>query len=435
MLNLNKKLIQLYESGKEIKVGLVGTGQMGKGLISQIERMKGMRVVIAAATKTANVINAYKISNISEADITCVSNEIDANEAIQKGKYVACEDFNIINKSMVDVVVDATGSTDAGAEIALGAIRNHKHIIMLNVETDVTVGHILKQRADEAGVIYSASSGDEPGSVKELYNFAEALGFEILVMGKGKNNKVDLSSNPDSVLREATERGIAPKMLASFKDGTKTMVEMTCMSNSTGFLPDIRGAHGPKATQSNVCEILDLKENGGILNSYKTVEYVDGMAPGVFIIITSDLPQIHHEIQYLKIGKGPNYCLFRPYHLCSLETPLTIAQAFIYNEACLVPAQQIPFSETITIAKKDLQVGEKIDGIGGYCVYGSFEQYAKAKAERLVPIGLINKNTTVRQPLKKGQAITYDDLIFDENSAVYKLRAEQEEFIRLVQSK
>jgi predicted homoserine dehydrogenase-like protein len=265
--------------------------------------------------------------------------------------------------------------------------------------------------------------------VKELYDFADAIGLEVLVIGKGKNNAVDLACNPDTVYREAIERGIAPKMLASFKDGTKTMVEMTCMSNATGFLPDIRGAHGAKVTIDNVCEILDVKENGGILNSFGVVEYVDGLAPGVFVIVTTDLPQIHHEIQYLKIGKGPHYCLYRPFHLCSLETPITAARAVLYHEPTIVALDGTPYSETITLAKRDLKAGELLDGIGGYCVYGSFERYEIAKKESCVPIGIINKNTKVMKDVKKGQLVTYDCLSFDESSPVFKLRKEQEHLI------
>lgn len=430
MLNLNAKLKQRQEEGKIIKMGIIGAGQMGKGLVSQVSLMKGMTPAIISDHTLEKAIEAYKIANIHETDIAVARNVNEADQAIAKGKFVACEDFNIVNEaSLVDVVVDSTGNTDSGALIAMGAIKNGKHIIMLNVETDVTIGHILKRHADNAGVVYTGSAGDEPGAVKELYDFADAIGLEVLVIGKGKNNKVDLDCNPTTVYEEATARGIAPKMLASFKDGTKTMVEMTCMSNATGFLPDIRGAHGAKANLDNICEILSLKKDGGILNNYKTIEYIDGVAPGVFVIVTTDLSQIHHEIQYLKIGKGPNYCLFRPFHLCSLETPITAARAVIYHEPTIIALDGKPISETITIAKRDLKAGEYLDGIGGYCVYGSFENYETAKNENIVPIGIINKNTKVIKDIKKGSAVTYEHLQFDEHSPVYKMRKEQERVI------
>ncbi len=430
MINLNKKLKKRSEDGMMINVGIIGAGQMGKGLVSQMSLMNGMRPAILCDHTVDKARSAFMIAGISSDDIICVKTPDEAQYALECAKYAVCDDFNIVNKcSGIDAVVDSTGNTDAGALIATGAIENHKHIVMLNVETDVTIGHILKYKAQKEGVVYSASSGDEPGAVRELYDFAEAIGLDILVMGKGKNNKVDIECNPDTVIEEATRRGIAPKMLASFKDGTKTMVELTCMSNSTGFLPDIRGAHGAKVNTENVCDVLRLKSEGGILNGYKVVEYTDGLAPGVFIIVTTNLPQIHHEIQYLKIGKGPNYLLYRPYHLCSLETPITVARAVIYNEPSLIQLDGAPFSETVTIAKKDLHKGETIDGIGGFCVYGTIEKYTTAKQEGFVPIGLINRDTKLVRDVKKGELLTYADIKLDEASPVFRMRRLQEKII------
>ena len=387
-----------------------------------------MKAAVIVDHTLQKAIDTYRLANIHEDDISVVRNVQELEIAIKQRKFAACDDFQIVNHcDLIDVVVDATGNTDAGVLIAMGAIQNGKHIIMLNVETDVTVGHILQKYANQAGVVYTGSAGDEPGAVKELYDFADMIGLETLVIGKGKNNKVDLSCNPDTVYKEAVDRGISPRMLSSFKDGTKTMVEMTCMSNATGFLPDVRGAHGPKATLDNIVDVLSLKKDGGILNSYHTIEYVDGVAPGVFIIVTTDLPQLHHQIQYLKVGDGPNYLLYRPYHLCSMETPITIAQAVLYHQPTIAPLQGRPYSETITISKKDLSAGELLDGIGGYSVYGSFERYEVSKAESCVPIGIITPKTKVIKDIKKGEAITYKHLQFDKDSPVYRLRKEQDE--------
>ena len=428
MLNLNKRLIQREEADKSIRVGVVGAGQMGKGLVSQVSLMRGMNISIVSDHTMQKAVDTFLLAGIKRDDIACVTSADEATYALERGKFVACEDYEIINKcGLIDACVDATGNNDAGALIAQGAINNNQHIVMLNVEADVTAGVELKRLADRQGVIYTGSAGDEPGAVKELYDFADALGLETLVIGKGKNNKVNLEANPDSAYDEAVRKGLAPKMLASFQDGTKTMVEMTCMSNATGFLPDVRGANGIKCNTTNICDLLRLKSEGGVLNSYKTVEYVDGLAPGVFIIITTNLSQIHHEIQYLKVGSGPNYLLYRPYHLCSLETPITVARAVIYNEPTIVSEFGKPISETITIAKRDLKKGEYLDYIGGYTVYGSFEKYEVAREENLVPIGLVNKKTRVNTDLKKGTAIKMSDLVFDESSPMFKLRKEQDE--------
>ncbi|MFZ7120391.1 MAG: NAD(P)H-dependent oxidoreductase [Eubacteriaceae bacterium] len=430
MLNLNTKLKELEVSGKTIKMGLVGAGQMGKGMVSQVMLMKGMIPAIVVDINVDNAIESYTLAGVKREDVVVTSKLSEANKAMEQGKFIASDNADLPAKAnLIDVVVDATGVPDVGAKIALDAIMNKKHIVMLNVETDVVVGPLLKQLADNAGVIYTGSAGDEPGSVKEIYDFADGMGMDIVAIGKGKNNPVVLGCNPDTVYEQAISSGVSPKMLTAFKDGTKTMVEMTAMSNATGLLPDVRGGHALTATVNELPNLFQLKENGGILNNTKIVDYVNGVAPGVFVIITTDLPQIHHEMQYLSMGPGPNYVLFRPYHLTSLETPLTAARAVIYNEPTIVPLPGKPIAETITVAKKDLTAGDMLDGIGGFTVYGSFDSYENAKAEKAVPLGLITKKTKLLTPKKPGEIITYDDIELDKSTLIYKLRELQETLI------
>ena len=431
MLGLNEKLRELEANNAHIRVALVGAGQMGKGMISQIMLMNGMIPSLVIDINLENAIQSFTLAGIPKEDIVIANTLEEINVAIEKNKYVVSENAEFASKAnLVDVVVDATGVPEVGAKVAMDTIFNKKHIVMLNVETDVVIGHILNKLAKNAGVVYTGTAGDEPGAVKELYDFADALGFDIVAIGKGKNNPVNLEANPDNVREQALKSGVSPKMLTSFKDGTKTMVEMTAMANATGFIPDVRGGHGVSATVNELPGIYRLKEDGGILNQYKIVDYVNGVAPGVFIIVTSKLPQVHHEMQYLSMGPGPNYVLYRPYHLTSLETPLTVARAAIYNEPTIVPLDGEPVAETITVAKKDLKAGERLDGIGGFTVYGSIETYKKAKEERLLPIGLVNENTVVKRDIKKGEFLTYDMVELDTNTLIYKLRQLQEEIIK-----
>lgn len=429
MLGLNSKLRKLEESGKYIKVGLVGAGQMGKGMVSQIMLMKGMKPSIVVDINIENAIEAYTLSGVKKEDIVVTNSLQEVNDAMEQGKYVASENADLVPKvNLIDVVVDATGVPDVGAKIAMDSILNKKHIVMLNVETDVVIGPLLKKMADNAGVVYTGTAGDEPGAVKELYDFADAMGFDIVAIGKGKNNPVNLAANPDNVREQAISSGVSPKMLTAFKDGTKTMVEMTAMANATGFIPDVRGGHAPSCKVEDLATTFQLKEQGGILDKYKIVDYVNGVAPGVFIVVRTDMPQINHEMQYLKMGPGPNYTLFRPYHLCSLETPLTIARAYFYNEPTIVPMDGKPIAETITIAKKDMKAGEKLDGIGGFTVYGSIDTYETAKEEKALPLGLA-KNAILTEDVKKGQLITYDMVEINKSTLVYKLRQLQESLI------
>ncbi|MDI3481602.1 MAG: hypothetical protein PWQ97_1257 [Tepidanaerobacteraceae bacterium] len=430
MLNLNTKLKQLEESGKKINIGLVGAGQMGRGMTSQMLCMKGIRPTIISDINLENAKKAYILAGISPDDIEVAKTPAEAEEAFSRGKYIITEDFEVVTRALpVDVVIDATGVPEAGAQIALESIHNGKHIVMLNVETDVTVGPILKRMADSAGVVYTVSAGDEPGAIKELYDFADAMGFEVVVAGKGKNNPLNIDANPDTVREKAESQKMNPKMLASFVDGTKTMVEMTAVSNAIGFLPTKRGLIGPKASVKELPRLLSLKEEGGILERYKVVEYINGIAPGVFLIIRTNLETVKEEMAYLSMGQGPNYVLYRPYHLASIETPLSAARAYIYREPTIAPKGG-PVSETVAVAKKDLKAGEHLDGIGGYTIYGIIDTYENAKKENALPIGLVNKNVVLKKDVKKGETITYDAVELDESSLILQLRRMQEKLIK-----
>ena len=429
MLSMNKKLIELSKEDKDIKVAIVGAGKMGKGLVNQMSRIKGMIPALVINRNGEKAINALLSAGIRREDIIVSNSLNEINYSLEKGKYVVSEDINIAGgANQIDAIVDATGVPEVGAKVSLDAINNRKHIIMLNVEADSAIGPILYKHAKEAGVVYTGTAGDEPGAVMELYDFAVGLGFEVLAIGKGKNNPIDLEANPDTTYEKALEKGLKPHMLAGFIDGTNTMIEMTCMANATGFIPDIRGAHGINSNIDDLTRFLRLKEEGGILNKYKIVDYVRGIAPGVFAIFTTRLEEVHKQLEYLNMGSGPNYILYRPYHLTSLETPITIFNACIYNRPTIAPTEGA-VAETITIAKKDLKPGDKLDRIGGYTIYGSIEEHKIAKKENLVPVGLIDRNTKVVKDIKKGQFITYDMVELDTSTSIYKLRQAQDKII------
>ena len=432
MLNMDKKLIKRQEDGQIIKTGIVGAGQMGRGMVTQMVLMNGMMPAIVSDIKVENAVNAFKYAGVKEDDIAIAKTLADANAAMEAGKYVACEDANFVSQAnLVECAIDATGVPDVGAKVATDAMKNKKHVVMLNVETDVVIGPYLKKLAAKEGVIYTGSAGDEPGAVMELYSFAKAMGMNVEVMGKGKNNKLDYDCNPDTVLEEATRRVMSPKMLCAFKDGTKTMVEMTAMSNYTGLVPDVIGGHGPQTSPGTegikeLNDILKLKKDGGILNKHGVVEYVNGVAPGVFVTVSTPNEEIAYQMAYHSMGPGPLWTLYRPYHLCNLETPLTIGRAVIYHEGVIVPKGGL-VSEVITVAKKDMKAGEHLDGIGGYTTYGSIDTHEHAKEEGYVPFGLINKNAVLKKDVKKGQLLTYEDVDVDTSTLIYELRKKQDE--------
>jgi predicted homoserine dehydrogenase-like protein len=416
------------ERGNPIRVGLVGAGQMGTGLISQIEKMVGMRVVAVADAIPNRAEAAYKQASVDPSIVVVEENDpIKAGKLIENGKRVACHSADlVVNIPQVDVVVECTGVPEVGAVVCHKAILGHKHVVNMNVETDCTVGFYLAKMAESAGVVYTLTAGDEPGTTRELFDFADALGFEIVTIAKGKNNPLDTSANPDTLAERAKIQNASAKMLASFVDGTKTMVEMTAMGNSTGYVPDVRGAHGPTVTVKDLARVYVPQSEGGIMSAKYRVDYAVGdVAPGVFVVITTDQPKIIADLKYLKVnGHENHWALYRPYHLCNLETPISIARAFLYNDIT-ASTLRVPVAETITMAKRDLKVGEKIDYLGGFTVYGTIEKASVAKAEGCLPLG-IAVGATLTRDVKRGEAVHYSDVDLNETQTIFHLRKLQD---------
>ncbi len=412
-MTLYGKLLEREQNGAPIKVGVIGAGQMGYGMVSQISTIPGM---IVAGISDINLDAAKRAADAYNAS------------AAEKVNILTSTDFKeIVHSPNVEVIVDATGVPEAGAKISLETLIAKKHLVLLNVEVDITVGPLMKKLYDAADLIYTGSDGDEPAATVQMYEFAKSMGMEVLVAGKGKNNALKVSANPDSAQAEADSKGMNSHMLAAFQDGTKTMAEMNLLSNAIGYVPDVVGMHGISADLDGTVEKLNLKENGGVLNSFGVVEYVDGIAPGIFCIVKGQNEGVQHELNYLlKKGERDHHILFRPYHLCSLETPLTIARAVLEHDTAIVPLGA-PISETVAVAKRDIKAGEKIDGIGGYCVRGVLETHADMKKNGNVPIGLVGGTSVAKRDIKDGAFLTIDDIELDESTTVYKLRKLQDE--------
>lgn len=431
LLNLLK---EYQQAGNLIKVGLVGAGQMGEGLICQMEKMYGMRAFAVADVLPGRAVQALQSATLPDDQIV-ETNRLDlAAAAIEEGRRVATNDASLLSQiPSLDIIVEATGVPEIGAKIALEAILNRKHVLQMNVETDATVGYLLRKMAKAAKVVYTLTAGDEPGTTMELFDFASSLGFEVVCAGKGKNNPLDRTSNPASVAEKARLRQMNPKMLASFEDGTKTMVEMTSLGNAIGFVPDVRGMHGPPVTPATLAKVYVPKEDGGILNQKNVVEYGLGVSPGVFVVFTTDHPKIARDLQYLSMGSGPYWALYRPYHLTSLETPISIARAVLKDETTAA-TDRLPVAETITVAKKDLKAGETIDGLGGFCVYGLIERAEIARRENLLPLGLAPGSQLVRD-VAQGDPVTYADVKVDESLTIVHLRRLQDQQVAAANGK
>jgi predicted homoserine dehydrogenase-like protein len=424
-MEIYERLQRREAAGNPIRVGLVGCGHMGSGMVHVTEQMAGMQTVVISDVALARAIETLHKLGYDDADICVTDRRGEAEDALRAGKHVLTEDAVLVAQlDGIDAVVEATGLTEVGARVAWTAIMNAKHVIMLNVETDVTVGPLLHRLALKAGCVYTAASGDEPGVCKMLFNFARSLGFEVVCLGKGKNNPIDLGATPENCRAEAERRGMSAKMLSAFKDGSKTMVELAAMSNATGLVPDVPGMHGAKADVDELNQVFVPQEDGGILSQSGCIDYSTGkVAPGVFVIITSPEPRIRTDMQFLSMGEGPYYTLYRPYHLCNVETPISIAEAVLYGEATIVSKEMI--SEVTALAKRDLQPGEVVGEIGMADFYGRTEEYVDARAAKAVPLGLVPDGTVIA-PVAKGELLTDKNLRPDPTKFVYQLRQLQD---------
>lgn len=468
MLGLNEKIKELARQGKSINVAVAGLGQMGKSLVSHLNDLAGFKILAVADKDPKKVADMIEILGITESEIfkvwtgiyECqagilgngkardmirdskideiinISNKIDANikieieKAFEEGRILFTDDVRILpGIENIDIVVDATGYTEVGAFVALSSIAGKKHVVTLNVETDITVGPILKKMSKDYGVVYTLSAGDEPAALKELYDFADGLGLEVICAGKGKNNPLNMEANPATLADYAASKGSSAKMMTSFVDGTKSMVEMACLSNATGLIPDCRGMHGARVSIKELAKTFSLKKDGGILDRTGVVDFAIGdLAPGVFLVYSTKNKMIKDVLNYLALGQGPNYLLYRPYHLTSIETPLSIARVYFDREPWIVPSGGL-VSDVLTVAKKDLAPGEIIDGIGGYMVYGLIDLYETTSKEKLLPIGL-SQGCILKKCVKKGEPISYDDVDFPSDTLLLQLRKLQDKIIQ-----
>jgi predicted homoserine dehydrogenase-like protein len=405
-------------------VGLVGAGQMGTDLIVQIGLMNGIRVgAVAVRTRPQNALAAALAAGHRSEDLVETSSASAVDAAIEAGQMAVTTDLAALaGAGRIEVIIDATGHPASGAEVALAAIRQGKHIVMLNVEADITVGRYLKAEADRAGVIYTGAAGDEPAAAVELIAFARALGMTVVAAGKGKNNALDFDAVPEHYEAEARARDMNPRMLVEFVDGTKTMVEMVALANATGLRPDRPGMHGPRASRDELASILCPTSHGGILSRRGVVDYTigKGVAPGVFCIVEPTHPRVLERLTDLHVGTGPFFTLHRPYHLTSLETPLTAARAVLYGRADMQPLDH-PVAEAAALAKRDLAPGTLLGRIGEHDYRGWAMAWQDARKVRALPIGLAERSRVMR-PIRKGEMLTHENCAVDESLTIAKLR-------------
>ncbi len=424
-MELVRKLKQRHAEGRPIAVGLIGCGQMGSGLAHTINNIEGIVVRAIADVDCARGIETFHEMGVAP-DRICLAERIgQIADAFAAGRVVVTANAELlVQADGIEANVEATGVPDVGARIALFSIERCKPIIMLNVETDVTVGAYLSRLARKSGALYTVASGDEPGVCKMLFDQAVLTGFEVICLGKCKNNPIDLEMTPERCRDEAAGKEMNAKILASFIDGTKTMVEMAAVSNATGLLPDRPGMHGAKVEIEDLTRVFVPNDAGGIFARRGTVEYSTGsFAPGVFAIVYTDDARIRKDMKFITRADGPYYLLYRPYHLCDLETPQSIAEAVLLGEVTV--AAETMHSEVAAVAKRDLKAGERIEGIGSADIYGRIYTYAEAQALGAIPLGIAAGGLATRD-IAKGQVLTGKVFEPDRSTLIYKLRTRQD---------
>ncbi len=434
---IRRKLQELEEQGKPIKVGIVGLGAMGTGTLHMMNSTAGLQCVAAADLKVDLAVEAYRGNGVEEDQIVVADSRKKCQEAIDRGKFVATDNALLLPELGIDVVLEATGSTSFGARVAYESILAGKHTVMLTVETDVIVGPILARMADSAGVVYTLASGDQPGAILELYHWANSLGFEIVAAGRGNiRYPEDRYQGPHEEKRGRNWISNSPKMANSFRDGTKSQIEMAAVSNATGLVPDVRGMHEPQVSVSDLSKVLALKEDGGILSRKGVIENVnavtddgvlveeDQVRNGVFIVIDSSHPGVQRFInQFFGHLGGKGGALFRPYHMTCLEVPMSIARAGLLKVETAKPIGLI--TEVTAAAKKDLKPGDILDGGGGSTVYAQVERAETARKENFLPFGFA-EHVELARPVKKDGVITYGDVRMKTDDFLFKLRQIQD---------
>ena len=316
MTMIKQKLKRREAAGNPIKVGWVGAGRMITGAICQTSCMQGISSAVICDIRPDAAIRAYTMNGVMREAIVITEKVGAINDAIRAGKPVITSNAQLMPELEVDCIVEGTGVPEVGAEVAYRAIQGGKHIIMLNVEADVVIGPILHQMAKRAGVVYSVSSGDEPGLITELVDRWGGLGFEIVAVGKTPATlaKLDLYCTPETLAEDARRMNVNPHFLVTFRDATKTAIEMSCIANATGLIPDVRGMHGPTAGIYEMAKLFRLESEGGILSNRGVVDYAkplmnpDGsidylrsVTPGVFVVVRATHPQIQQDLGYFDV--------------------------------------------------------------------------------------------------------------------------------------
>jgi predicted homoserine dehydrogenase-like protein len=431
MIIVDNALKKRHEENRPICVAMVGAGFMGRGVALQIlNYVQGMKLVAISNRHLDGAKRAYLDAGI--VDVHVVGTVAQLEEAIARRNYAITEDAMLLCQAEgIDAIIEITGAVEFGAQVALKAIENRKHVITMNAELDGTVGAILKVYADRAGVIFTGADGDQPGVIMNLFRFVKSIGVTPVLCGNIKGLH-DPYRNPTTQEGFARKWGQNPTMVTSFADGTKISFEQAIVANATGMRVAKRGMFGPTVpTGTSIKQAVDLYPLEALTEGPGIVDYIVGAepAPGVFVLGTHDHPAQQHYLNLYKLGAGPLYCFYTPYHLCHFEVPLSVGRAVLFGDAAIAPLGA-PCVDVVAAAKIDLEADQMLDGLGCYMTYGLCENSIAVSAQGLLPIGLA-EGCRLKKNIPKDQVLRYEDVLLPEGRLVDKLRAEQDAHFEL----
>jgi len=421
MIIVDAALEKREKEGNPVRVGLVGAGYMGRGIALQLlTPMVGMRLVAICNRSLSEAGRAYREAGIEA--VRTVDSAPQLEHAIANCQYTITDDPTLLCQAEgIDAIIESTGEIEFGALVAMRAIEHGKHVVLMNAELDSTVGPILKVHADRNGVVITNTDGDEPGVAMNLYRFVKTVGYRPVAAGNFKG-MIDPYRTPETQKGFAEKYNQKPRMITSFADGTKLSMEATILANATTFRVAKRGMYGYRC--AHVKETLNLYPLDQLLNG-GLVDYILGAEPhtGAFVLGYNDHPTKRQYMNYFKMGDGPLYAFYTPYHLPHLQIATTVARAVLFHDPTVAPRGG-PVCDVLTIAKRDLKAGEALDGIGGFTCYGTIDNAEVTWRENLLPMG-VSEGCRINRDIPKDQPITYDEVELPPGRLCDKLRAAQ----------
>lgn len=414
-MTIFRRLEAHAESGNSIRVAVVGAGFVGRALVHQINLTPAMEPSLVVSRKPEAGVEAFNKAGFEGDQILVSDDPRDLDEAIGAGrKCVSPEPWVLEAMQSIDVAVEATGDVEHGALVALAALSGGIHVVSLNYETDATVGPLLAHFARRQGLVYTGSDGDQPGVMMRLVEYARGIGLDVTAAVNCKGF-LDVHATPETIAPWSERQGTSLKMTTAFTDGTKMNVENCCVANATGLGVDRRGMIGVETTLD-----MALEDFASAMDRPGIVDYTLGgdFGSGVFVIATGAHPELAAPyLQYLKMGPGPDYLFFRPWHLVQLETPLSIAEAVLDREPTIAPLGG-PLARVVTIAKRPLEAGHQLDDIGGFDHYGEVDNLDQTAG--LLQVGVAS-GAVLKREVEMDQPLGIDDVELDNSRPILQL--------------